>query len=149
MDIVSKSEKDFMRLLPVAAPMLLVFILIISFTSWYTSKSAISPFKYILINQNAIITLCDKVILKSELIHQAFEGFRHTKVSGSSPVNFYSLNGKSGKSGNNISELSIGQDSKNHNLFWLYPKQTSTYYRGADIGFIESEYIKTNTEKCE
>ena len=146
MDIVSKSEKDLIKILPVAVPMILIAILTLVFTSRCTSNSAITPFKDILLNPNAIIMLCDKVILKNDLIQLAFENFSYTKVSGSSPVKFYSL---SGSSGNDISKFSIGQDSKNHNFFWLYPEQTSTYYRGKNIGYIESKYIKENTDKCE
>ena len=145
MDILSKSEKDLMKILPIAFPIAIIAVILIFFTTKHIIQSAIEPFEKMILHDNVVITLCENVPLKSELVKVAFKNFRYTKVSGSSPGKLYLL---SSTSGSETFEFSVGQDSKKNNLFWLYPKQTETYIRGSNFGFIESEYIKDNIEKC-
>ncbi|WP_166423074.1 hypothetical protein [Paraglaciecola sp. 20A4] len=143
MDIVTKNERLFFKLLPVVAPIILVVIFGVLSYFWYVSKSALTPFETILTNNKSTVILCGNITLEKTPVQIAFKNLEYTKISGTHPIDFYKL---SVESGVNKSEVSLGQDSNDKSMFWLYSKTSKI--KGFTLGYIKSEYLKDNVGQC-
>ncbi|WP_394176988.1 hypothetical protein [Thalassotalea litorea] len=144
MDNQSLKDKRMLKIIAIGMPIMVVLVIVFMIYLKSISDSILEPFKVATLTSGAIVVLCDKQALDIPPIQSAFDDVFYTKVSGSSPTRYESL--KAEVNGQSI-ELTIGLDSRDLNLFWLYLASTET--GGKPMGYIKSEYLTQKIEHCE
>jgi len=107
------------------------------------SAKAIAPFINVLTERDSSVVICGSVDLKPEELIKSFESHHYSKASGSHPSEFYKLDAESSSSSENIT---VGQDSSDQNLFWLYSDRSAI--QGMSLGYIKSKYIASKVSEC-
>jgi hypothetical protein len=144
MDKQTLNEKRTLKIVAIGMPIMVIVVIVFVMYLKSVSDSVLNPFKVAILANGARVVLCNKQVLDITPIQNAFNDIFYTKFSGSFPTKYESLiaevNGQS-------VELTIGRDSRDLNLFWLYPASTET--GGSPMGYIKSNYLTKKVGHCE
>lgn len=143
MDNLTKSEFRFFKIFGITFPAVCVFVLTVILSMNWIEDSALKPFIEVMQYEDANVVLCNSQNLDLQKVREIFDKKTRTKVKGSHPTSRIKLLVDSkGIS----SEIEIGQDSRNDNLFWLYSEDS--LIDGISIGFINSDYLAEKVNGC-
>jgi hypothetical protein len=144
MDIQTKKDLRFFKIIKVAMPiMLFLIVLFLGLHIWWAQKLS-NPVVSILESGEAKATICGISLHNLESVKKSFDEITTNKSSGSHPLElqFFIV-----ESADESHSLQLGQDSRDPNLFWVYPEtgQMNTVVGG----WINSEYIAKSYLNCE
>lgn len=142
-DTRTKMELLTLKIVAVGMPIILcIAVVIFGGHIWWAQKLSNPVVKY-LKTEGAKVTLCGISLHDFDSIETAFDEITTIKAKGSYPVSLFYFKVETTSESH---VLQLGQDSRNAELFWVYPEggKLNTIVGG----WIKSEYIAEKYVTC-
>ncbi len=143
MNLNIDKEVRFLKLIAIAMPVSIVFIIAVFVTLNRHTDYVISPIIELLNDEHVDVELCQIHLENKDLLIEAFESVTNSKKSGSSPVSVVQLKVTTNK---NSRSIELGRDSKDSTLFWVYSEDSKI--QGMVVGWIKSQYVSEAYKAC-
>jgi hypothetical protein len=143
MDIQTQKEKRFLKIVAIGMPiMLIIGVILFGGHIWWSEKLS-NPVVRLLESSEITATICDVKLKEPKRLRKSFDEITTNKNAGSHPLSleFFVV-----ETEYETYRLQLGQDSRDDNLFWVYPEsgQLNTIVGG----YIRSEYLANEYAKC-
>jgi hypothetical protein len=144
MDSQTKKELKTLKIVAVGMPIMLCIVALFFGLSFWWAQKLSNPVVRILQMDGASATICGISIYDTKSVIKSFDDISSVKkTSGSSPLNlkFFIV-----ESQDESHILQLGQDSRDTQLFWVYPEegQLNTFVGG----WINSKYMAERYADC-